>query len=106
MASFAFAENVSFRQLSSDPFGNAGPAPVATTAPAANAPVLTDAPPAAPAEKPNPLKPVKDWLGDNISQIISASVIGYIAFLIAGTGGIGLAVGLAAFLFFMLLKSI
>lgn len=79
-----------------------------TTAPAATtvAPAVpTPAAVAAPAEpKPTLGQKIKTFIGDNLSQIVSAAVIGVLGFLVLGTGGAGLLVGLAAFAFFSLLK--
>ncbi len=60
----------------------------------------------APAEKPSPLKKAKEFVGNNFNQIMGAAVIGFLGFLVIGTGGAGLAVGLGAFAFFMLLKNL
>jgi len=82
---------------------------VVTTAPApAVVPPAVPAPTAvaaAPAEKKLTAgEKVKKFIGDNFSQIVTATAIGLIAFLVVGTGGAGLLIGLAAFAFFTLLK--
>ena len=120
---FAFAKNVSYGQLEDAARSIQIPAPV-VTAPGAtkesilnetttkSANTLKEAPPVPGAtvakaeEKPTLGKKVKKWLGSNFSKIVSAVAIGFIAFLVLGTGGAALAVGAAAFGFFMLMSKL
>ena len=74
------------------------------TAPTISEPMAANAE-AAP-EKPSLLKKAKDFVGNNYNQIMAGAVIGFLGFLVLGTGGAGLAVGLGAFAFFMLLNKL
>ena len=69
-------------------------------APAVPAPVKVEA------AKPAPtfMESAKKYFGDNQSQIVSAVAIGLLAFLIIGTGGAGLAIGILAFALFKFMK--
>ncbi len=109
---FAFAENVAYGQLEdanktitlpvmSPPSQNItkevavtrAAAPITVVAPAVPAPTkVEEAKPA-----PSFLETAKKFFGDNKDQIVSAAAIGLLAFLIIGTGGAGLLVGLLAF---------
>lgn len=115
---FAFAENVAYGQLEEYSKSITIPAPELTAgtnkeailketpatrdaAPAVAAAPAVPAPTAAPAApaKPAPtfMESMKKYVGDNQGQIVSAAAIGLIAFLVIGTGGAGLLVGLLAF---------
>ena len=121
---FAFAENVSYGQLEEYSKGitipvsgltvgtnkeailkgapvTAAAAPVVATAPVVPAPTAAAAP-----AKPAPtfMESAKKYVGDNMDQIVSATAIGFIAFLVLGTGGLGLLVGLLAFSLFQFIK--
>lgn len=122
---FAFAENVAYGQLeeysksitipapdltpstNKEAILNGSPvtrdaAPAAAAAPAVPAPTAAAAAPAKPA--PTFLETAKKYVGDNMSQIVSAAAIGFIAMLVIGTGGAGLLVGLLAFGLFQFIK--
>lgn len=71
-------------------------------APVVPAPTVAPAPEVKPA--PTLGETVKKFVGDNFSQIVTAGVIGALAFMVIGTGGAGLVVGLLAFAFFSLIK--
>ncbi len=70
-------------------------------APAANPAVAAPAP--AP-KKPTLLESAQKFVGDNESQIAFGLTIGFLAFLIIGTGGAALAFGLAGFGMAMFIK--
>jgi len=59
--------------------------------------IYTPTPPPAAKPAPTMMETAKKWIGDNFSSIVSALVIGLIAFMVLGTGGAALAVGAAAF---------
>lgn len=115
---FAFAENVSYGQLQDAAKTITLPNPVITApgttkeAVVAQAAVTKAAAPTPPAvTPPSPAKPAptfmesaKKYVGDNMSQIVSAAAIGFLAFLVLGTGPLGLIVGLLAFGFFQFIK--
>ena len=48
----------------------------------------------------------KKFVKDNFSQIMGAVIIGFLAFLVVGTGGAALAAGAGAFGFFYMLKNL
>jgi hypothetical protein len=57
-------------------------------------------------KKPSAGEKVKKFVGDNFSKIVSAVAIGFLAFLVIGTGGAALAVGAAAFGFFFMMAKL
>ena len=79
-------------------------APVVAPPPAPAIPAYTKVEPVKPA--PTFMEKTKKYIGDNMSQIVSAAAIGFLAMLVIGTGGAGLLVGLLAFGLFMGLKSL
>ena len=113
---FAFAEGggVAYEQLVKEYKGIELPAPV-MPAPGANKEAALAVTPATPAtaattvaveKAPTIGETVKKYVGANFSQIVAAAAIGLIAFLVIGTGGGGLLIGLLAFSFFMMRKGL
>ncbi len=70
------------------------------------APAVSSAAPASDKDKKKPGEAVKEWIGKNFSQIIAAIAIGFLGFLVLGTGGGALAVGAAAFGLFYAIKNL
>ena len=64
-------------------------AAAAAAVPKATAPAKVD--------KPKPMEAAKKWIGKNFDEIVASAAVGFIAFLIIGTGIGGLLVGLAFF---------
>lgn len=70
------------------------------------APAVSSAVPASEKDKKSTGETVKKWIGKNFSQIIAAVAIGFLAFMVLGTGGAALAVGAAAFGLFYAIKNL
>lgn len=70
------------------------------------APAVSSAPAPKEEKKPTMGETVKKWIGDNFSPIIAAVAIGFLGFLMIGTGIGGLLVGAAALGFFLGLKKL
>lgn len=70
------------------------------------APAVSSAPAPKVEEKKTFGATVKEWIGKNNSMLIASAAIGFLGFLILGTGIGGLLVGLAAFGFLKFQKSL
>lgn len=70
------------------------------------APAVSSAPEAKKEETKTLGQNVKEWVGKNFSNILAAAAIGFLGFLMIGTGVGGIAVGLAALGFFIGMRAL